>query len=141
MRRLQRGITKSTRIALALATPILLLLVLFGQWFLLLFGEGFASGYNALVILCIGQFVSVAVGPAGWILLMTGNEQKAVVALAVSTTLNITLNFMLIPRMGINGAAIATASSAFVMNLILVGFVWKSLGLNPTALVLKSRER
>ena len=140
MARLQRGITKSTRISFILALPICLGLVVFGRWFLMLFGAEFVLAYDALVILSIMQLISVAAGPVRLILVMTGNERIATAGLAASTTLNIILNYLLIPPLGITGAALATAISTLLSHLFLIRFVWKLLGINPTALVRKSRE-
>jgi len=132
MLRLQRGITKTTRIGFALTLPICLGLVLFGRSFLLLFGDGFVQAYAALVILSVMQLAAAAAGPTRLILVMTGNERIATIGLLVGTVLNIFLNFMLIPSFGINGAALATMLSTLLSHFILILFVWKSLKINST---------
>ncbi|OGL42966.1 MAG: hypothetical protein A2042_03140 [Candidatus Schekmanbacteria bacterium GWA2_38_11] len=134
MRRLQEVITKSARIILLISLPIGLSLILFGQWFLLLFGHGFIKGITALSILSIGQIVNAATGSVGILLVMTGYERDAAICTGVSGVLNVVLNMVLIPIWGIEGAATATASSVIVLNLLLAIWAYKRLGINPISI-------
>jgi O-antigen/teichoic acid export membrane protein len=137
--RLQRGITKVARIGLLLSLPVALVLVVFGHWFLFLFGEAYVGGRTALAILSLGQLVNVLAGPCANILIMTGNERIATAGVAVSTVVNISLNAVLIPVWGLEGAAFATAISIVIWNALLVRFTWRLLGLDPTAPALLRR--
>ena len=55
--------------------------------------------------------------------------------------LNIILNGLLIPVFGTIGAALATAMSMAAWNLIMIVFITRRLGLNPTVLSLPLRPR
>jgi O-antigen/teichoic acid export membrane protein len=104
------------------------------RWLLLLYGPTFTQGQTALIILGIGQFYNVLAGPVGWLLLMTGNERDTVTSLVASVTVNAVLNLGLTPHMGLEGAAIASASSIITWNTLMAFFVYKRLGVHSTVL-------
>jgi len=133
MARLQRVITTSARAATAFAVPVTAGLIFGGRWILLLFGREYTRGATALVILSLGQFANAVAGSVGLILTMTGHERDAAMGLAVAAVINVVLNLLLIPGLGIEGAAAATATSLAVWNVLLMVFVWKRLKLHTTA--------
>lgn len=134
MERLQRVATQSARVVLLVSVPIAVVLIVFGRWILLIFGQEFTSGATALAILSVGQLVNAAMGSVGLILNMTGNERDTVKGVGIAALVNVALNAILIPLWGINGAATATATSLVVWNLILAVQVVRRLGIYPTAL-------
>jgi O-antigen/teichoic acid export membrane protein len=80
------------------------------------FGKGFTAGATALLILAAGYVASAATGPTGALLTMTG-KQKWELANTISMVIfNFLLNLVLIPKMGLIGAAIATAVSIAIIN-------------------------
>jgi len=121
---------KSTQLMICLAAPVLLLFVIAPSWILGLFGPDFITGASALTILAIGQFVNVATGSVGYLLMMTGYEKLMRNVIIVSAALNILLNALLIPKYGISGAAIATAISLAMMNLISARLVYWKLSIS-----------
>lgn len=130
---LQNIVTQSARAMIAAALPIASCLILFGYWFLLIFGAGFVQGSLALTILSISQLIHIALAPSvGLLLVMTGFERDAALSLAVSAALNVVLNALLIPNWGIEGAAIATATSRLLIDLLLVWWVYKRLRIHST---------
>ncbi|MBF2013970.1 MAG: flippase [Rivularia sp. T60_A2020_040] len=131
--KLQNIVTKTSRAVFLASLIITLNLIIFSYWLLLIFGSNFTQGKNALIILCIGQLVNAAVGPVALLLNMTGNENYTTISIGASAILNVILNILLIPQWGIEGAAIATASSMIVWNVI--SFVWvrNKLGIDSTA--------
>jgi len=141
MQELQRMIAFAARIIFLITLPINLGVIVFGPWMLGLFGSGFISGYAALVILSVGQMINALAGSVGFITIQTGHQKVAAYVFGGSAVLNILLNFILIPAMGIVGAAIATAVTIVTWNSILVFFVLKHLRINPTILALTSSSR
>lgn len=63
-------------------------------------------------------------------LIAIGKEEKRVFANIVTTIINITLNFILIPIMGRNGAAIASVISELFINIYLFLFIKKTIKIN-----------
>jgi O-antigen/teichoic acid export membrane protein len=125
---LQRLATLYCRVMLLLAAPIVLVLVFGGRWLLALFGPEFTAAQRTLGILAAGQAVNAVTGPVGFFLTMTGHQNVMAWTMAVMALANIGANLWLIPRMGINGAAIATALTTAAANIWLVWLVRKRIG-------------
>lgn len=107
----------STRLNFILTLLIVTVLVIFNQWFLGIFGEEFKAGSIALIILCSIHLINSSVGSVGIIMQMTGKQKQYQYIAIISLCINLLLNFILIPKYGINGAAIATAVSLSVWNV------------------------
>jgi O-antigen/teichoic acid export membrane protein len=134
MIRLQKLVTISARGTLIIALPVVLAFVLLGDHILrIVFGTEFTRGYVALAILTGGQLVNAAAGSVGFLLNMTGHERDTAVGLTVAAFSNVALNLALIPLFGMIGAAIATAMTLVIWNLILWYAVWRRLGINSAA--------
>jgi O-antigen/teichoic acid export membrane protein len=137
--RLQRVVTLSARAILAGTLPVALVLIFGGEWLLgMFFGEEFRVGGTALSILCLGQLISVGMGPVGVILNMTGHERDAARGVAVAPVLNIVLNALLIPKFGMEGAAAASGLSLVSWNLLMFYWVCKRTGIVSTAFRVRS---
>jgi O-antigen/teichoic acid export membrane protein len=130
--KLQSIITKSSRTIIFGSLPIALILIIFGKWFLLIFGSEFTAAYLTLVILSFGQLINATMGSVGLLLDMTGHERDTAVGVGTTAILNIILNALFIPIWGVNGAAIATAISTIAWNIILFFYVKKRLGITPS---------
>lgn len=129
---LHKGCRQTALISLAVGLPIALALVLFGDFFMGLYGPEFLVGSTALSILVAGQLLAIAAGPVGVLMAMTGQERKVAVAVGVSVVCNVILNAQLIPRFNIEGAAMSTAISLAVWNIIMLVWVIKRMRINPT---------
>ena len=98
-----------TRWTLVATMPIMLVLAIAPGTVLEIFGAEFAGGETALRILIVGQFINVATGSVGFVLIMVGRTGWDLVVQAGSLALNLTLAFTLASRYGMEGAAIANA--------------------------------
>ncbi len=111
--------------SLAGATFILLV----GKPLLWLFGPQFADGYPVMLVLVLGFLGRAAAGPSELLLNMLG-QQRATACVAVCVALlNIVLNVLLVPRLGLQGAAMATATSLAVGAALNVAVARMRLGL------------
>jgi len=129
---LQKLVTKTSRITLLIALPIILILLFGGRYILSLFGPDFILGYNCLIILAGAQLVSILAGSSGYLLTMTGNENSATGAMIISLLINVLLNILLIPKFGIIGAAYSTAVSTIAWNICMAVMARIKTGINPT---------
>jgi len=103
---------KSTKLIFLTTAPILIGLVFLGKPILShVFGPGFAVVYPALTILVFGELVNTITGLNGMFLNMTGHQNVLKNIMAAAALLNIVLNLWLIPKLGFNGAAIASTAS------------------------------
>jgi O-antigen/teichoic acid export membrane protein len=122
--RLQRMVTSSARITFFAALPIAIAFTFLGGPILaIVFGTDFARGHASLAILCCAQLVSVAVGPVGPLLNMSGHERVTARSFAWSAAANVLLSALLIPALGMAGAAIATAITFAGWRL----FLWRQV--------------
>jgi O-antigen/teichoic acid export membrane protein len=132
MRRLQRVVAKSTRGIVFASTPATVLLILFGKSALRIYGTDYARASTALVILVVGQYFNALTGPSASLLIMTGHERSTAVGRTIGAIANVTLNLLLIPTWGIEGAAVANTVSLIAWNSILALFSWQRLGIHCT---------
>ncbi|MDH3628764.1 MAG: flippase [Acidobacteriota bacterium] len=137
---LQKTMTRSVRIVSVLTIGPVVLLILLREPILSFVGAEYLAAARPLTILVVGQMVNVLMGSVGVLLIMTGHERDAAIGFGVGALLNITLNIVLIPRFGMLGAAVATASSTILWNIALVLRARRRLGLDPSVLGLRSHR-
>jgi O-antigen/teichoic acid export membrane protein len=112
------------------------ILIVVGHWLLALFGPSFVEGYPVLVILSVGLLLRASIGPAETLLIMAGQQGITAVVYAAAFLLNVSLNFLLIPHIGINGAATATAIALGAETLVLWVVVYGRLSINCSILTI-----
>ncbi len=81
--------------------------------------------------------MNFATGSVGYMLTMTGHQKTAIKLLLLTAALTTLLSFILIPILGINGAAISAAVNNIVLNVLMAIAVYKKTGINSTLLRLK----
>jgi len=92
-------------------------LMVFGPEVMGLFGPKFVAATLELKVLVLGQLVSALCGSVGYLMVMTGHQNKSVVVFGSAALLNIVLNAFFIPWIGAIGAAIATTFTMMVWNI------------------------
>jgi len=120
-----------TRWALFSTLLVFLVLIISPQEIMKIFGSEFVLGASSLIILALGQLVHAGAGSSGYILIMTGRERMESLNDICVLILNVVLNIVLIPKFGILGAAIATAISFSLLNIIRVIEVYVFLKMHP----------
>jgi O-antigen/teichoic acid export membrane protein len=105
-----------------------LLILALGRPLLSLFGASFTSGYIVMFILAIGMLSRAAVGPAERLLNMLGERKQCAAVYATAFTVNLVLCVLLIPHIGIEGAAAATATALVVESMLLYRIAKRRLG-------------
>lgn len=107
--RLDKLFKTLTRWTIAATMPVFLLLLVAPEEALRVFGGRFSEGQLALLILIAGQFINIATGSVGFVLIMVGRTGWDLAVYGASLTINLGLAFWLCPRYGMEGAAIANA--------------------------------
>ena len=130
---LRKTIKRSCQATFLLSLAVAVLLVLCSHWFLLVFGPEFLAGQTALFVLMGSQLVNAFTGATAQLLIMTGYDRDTAIGVSISAAVNVALNAVMIPPYGLNGAAIATATSTVLWNVILVGFTYKRFKVISTA--------
>ena len=115
---LQKIVTLGSALTVVITVPAVLVLIFWGDLVLYyIFGSEYAEGYLPLTILVAAQLVNAFLGPVGMLLNMCGYEKYSVFWLVVATLANVILNLILIPRVGMTGAALASLVSILIWNL------------------------
>jgi O-antigen/teichoic acid export membrane protein len=126
---LQKIIRQSTKLMFWGALLLSALLAIGSPWILRLFGSEFTEGQMALWILIFGQLINAATGSVGLFLNMSGHQNILRNTALISLALQVVLAIILIPMMGLMGAAIATSSSGIIWNLMCILYVKKKLNI------------
>jgi O-antigen/teichoic acid export membrane protein len=122
-----------TRWTLIVAMPILILQVAFAPALMALFGPDFIVGATALRLLSLGQLVNLATGAVGVMLIMTGRSLLTLFNSVLMVGGALVLDVLLVPRFGLDGAALAGALAIAAINLLRLGQVWWLFRLHPFA--------
>ncbi len=119
----EESLSRALSYLLILPVPVLAGGVLLGDRLLyFLYGAAFAEGYKALVILLIAQVVNVFYYCFVAYLSALNHQKDSFKVTAVAAVANIVLNLILIPVIGIEGAAVATLVS-MTLNAVLAYIV------------------
>jgi O-antigen/teichoic acid export membrane protein len=99
--------------------PIFLIMFLFPDAVLnILFSARYMQAAIALQLLALGFFTHTFLGPNSATLTVMGKTRLVLLNVIVRTIMNVFLNLLLIPPMGIAGAAIASAISLTTGNIL-----------------------
>lgn len=120
-----------TRWIIAVVLPPVLLFTLLPGPVLAVFGARFAAGSTVLIVLTVASFLQVGFGLSSTVLAMTGYSRLSLFNALGALGLQVALNFLLIPRLGINGAAFSTLLVFLLLSAIRVVQIHHFLKINP----------
>lgn len=101
-----------------IAWPVYVTCAVIPSVILMIFGRDYSSGSSVVVILALGMLVGIAAGPVDIALLMLGRSGLSLRNNLAALITNLILNILLIPGLGINGAALAWTASILVSNAL-----------------------
>lgn len=127
--KLKNYVFNSTRLTFFITLPLSLMIFIFPKQILSIFGPGFESGWIALYILAIGNFISAISGSVGLLLQMTGHQQAYNKIITVTALGSVIVNFILVPGYGIMGAALVSATAKLVQILASVNYAYRKLNI------------
>jgi O-antigen/teichoic acid export membrane protein len=119
---------QSAKIIFWTSVPIATILLIFPKFFMGLYGSEFLIGFEVLRWLIIGRIVNALSGSVGNLMQMSGQQKTYMNILFVGAVINVILNYNLIPKYGINGAAFASVASLSFWNLSMVYMVKRKFG-------------
>jgi O-antigen/teichoic acid export membrane protein len=123
-RRLEDFLAQSIRLTFWPSLAAIVVILALGEPLLRLFGKSFVSGYFLMFIIAIGMLARASVGPAERLLNMLGERRACALVYGSSFAISLGLSVLLLPRIGLAGAAIASAA-ALVFESISLFFVAK----------------
>ncbi|MFP8956613.1 oligosaccharide flippase family protein [Natrialbaceae archaeon A-CW3] len=96
-----------------------------------LFGPEFTAGAAVLAFFVASQLLNNAVGPSGYLLMISGHQYVLLANQWVFGVLNVVLNYYFILEYGLIGAALATATIGALNNVARLLEIWYLEGLFP----------
>jgi O-antigen/teichoic acid export membrane protein len=120
-----------TKWILILTFPMAAAVIFFSRELMSVFGSAFEPGAVVVIIGTMGQLVNCAVGSVGYLLQMSGHQGTLIRIQAVNAVILVALNLLLVPRLGITGAALASGVATVLTNLPALIAVRKILELSP----------
>jgi O-antigen/teichoic acid export membrane protein len=111
--------------------PMYLAMAIFPAVLLRPFGPGFEEGALALTVLAIGAFAGAATGSVTVILLMGGKSSWNLFNTAVALGADVVIGILLIPHLGLIGAAISTDVAVLIANVLPVIQVHRLYRMHP----------
>ena len=129
---LRRNYTILTKWIVSLTLPVFLVLCLFPEAVLgIFFGQPYVAAAPALRILSLSFIIRNLLGPNGNTLLAVGKSRFIMCVTLIAAIVNVLLNIILIPPLGIVGAAIASAVSLIIAGIILSLKLYLSWHIQP----------
>lgn len=122
------AVKKATRLIIAFTIPIVGGIIVFADFLLGLLGKEFIQAKAALILIAAGVMVNAFTGTVDQVLNMTGNQRLLRNITIAGFTINVVLNLVLIPKYGINGAAIASLATNALFNFTCVFYIKRKLG-------------
>ncbi len=115
---------KAAKLAFWATTPLLIGLVIIGKPFLFyVYGGEFIAAYPALLLLVVGQLINSITGENGTLLNMTGKQNVYLKFTVVALLINIIVNMLLTPKIGIIGSASAAMLSTCFLNIAAIVYM------------------
>lgn len=112
--------------------PVILTMFFAPKAFLhLFFGTNYINANIALQLLIVSKFVETFIGPNGMTMISFGKTNIVLYSTLTSISSNIILNILLIPKYGLEGAAVASAFSLVLANFLLLIFMYKYSSIHP----------
>jgi O-antigen/teichoic acid export membrane protein len=111
-----------------MAVPIFLIIIIFPDYILSIFGEGYSVAKNGLIIMAFAQLFNVLTGPLYFLLNMTGHQFKLRKIVLLTSVFCLVISFILIPKYGYLGAIISTAIGLVFQNALSFYYSKKILG-------------
>lgn len=122
----------STKWGVYAALPIFLVFILLPEEIIqIIFGADYVGGKWAFIILSTAQFVNVATGAVGLLLIMTGQQIKWMIYSILMVILNVVLSVILIPSFELAGAALASGLAIAGVYILGLFEVRRTLDLWP----------
>lgn len=134
--RLSNLLKTVTRWNVNISFPIFMTLILFPKFFLSLFGQEFVSAYPCLMILVVARILSSLSILPSTMIFMTGRSDITARNNLFLLVLAIGLNYLLIPRFGVIGAALSASLCLFVISATRIIEVYHLMRIHPFSFAL-----
>ncbi|MFL6098631.1 MAG: MATE family efflux transporter [Actinomycetales bacterium] len=121
----------STAWLMLVTWPLYLMFVVYGEQLLAVFGKGYDAGSHVLLLLALIMLLATACGMVTMVLNMGGKTSWNLYNVLLSMGVQFTIDIILIPRVGIIGAAIGWGAAIATGNLVPLTQVAMSIKVHP----------
>lgn len=122
-----------THWSVLLSMPVFLSLILFPELFIRLFNKELIDGAASLSILAGAYLISTVSNMPSVVIFMSGRSDITLKNNLVILIISMGLNYILISRYGMTGAAVASGLALVLLSLIRIREVSKLMGIHPFA--------
>jgi O-antigen/teichoic acid export membrane protein len=129
---LQPALRAAARLVAVTVLPAAAILFVLREPLLVLFGEPYRAASTAMGLAIVAQVVSVACGPAGYLVLLGGRARLNMAVMAASSLAGLAVLIALAGSLGHIGAAIGFLVATVAANLTLAAVCLIRLGVDPT---------
>jgi O-antigen/teichoic acid export membrane protein len=116
--RLIAGFSYATVLVMAIQFPICAFLVSFSSWIMPIFGDGFSEGAPALILASLFITSEGVLGLNGLLVSGFGRAGTTLFNMCVAVSAQLLLLHLLVPRYGIEGAAMSAGLAFLLQNLM-----------------------
>ncbi len=120
-----------TRWAVVIATPAVMLALVVPRSVLAPWHHVGPETVEALRITAVAQLICTGVGSVNYLLLMSGRPRDPLYNAIPAVLVSLGACYVLIPRYGVAGAALANALAMVLANLLGLAQVWRHLHMHP----------
>ncbi len=117
-RRLAEALSYATQLVFLSQHPVFVFMLLFGSPLLTLYGPGFAAGGTALSLLSAFWLLNGAMSLSGMVIAGYGSARWALTMTLLGIAIELPLLWLLVPRYGLVGAAIAVGLMTTTLQII-----------------------
>lgn len=121
----------STSWLVAMTWPVYLVLTVFGETLLQVFGRSYGVGGVVIALISVAMLLSMAFGMLDTVLTMSGRTVWNLANAAVGLAVQLGVDVLLIPHLGFTGAAIGWAASIIVRNVVGLVMVARAVHVTP----------
>ena len=137
----KKSVAFSTKFSLMFLIVTTLGFVVLGKIFIsIMYGSDFISAYGVTLCLFLGVYSMIFFKIFGIVLVAEGKRVPYFIMLVISVVMNIVLNWVLIPRYGMYGAAYASVGSYNLCGVLFLLYFSKSYGMSISELIIPNRS-
>lgn len=137
----KENIEFSSQVSSAFIIMCLIGFAVIGKWFLNIFyGAEFCNSYGVTLILITGAFSMSLFKLLGVVLVSQGKRMMHFISLVISAIVNVILNALLIPQIGMYGAGVASVCSYTICGMVLLIYFCKLYSIRAHRLLFLTRE-
>lgn len=129
LEQLEKLVQFSAKISVWFTLPFLVLIILFPDVILSIFGSEFSDGQYVLIILSTGVFINIVAGPVGHFLNMTESQVAYRNITFIVLLVGVAMSILLIPEFGLEGAAFANLLSLSIWNVFGIIYIKRKYGI------------